>query len=147
MLHSSFVRHQYAFAALLVLAGAACAAPPAASVNEHKLLQTASSWDGVPYRSYPQGQPQISIVKITIPPHTALKWHRHAMPNAAYISAGEIMVEKLSDGRKKLFRQGETIAEIVGDTHRGRTGEQAAELVVFYAGVPGLPLSEEVQVP
>lgn len=32
------------------------------------------------------------------------------------------------------------MAEVVNSTHRGYTGEQAAELVVFYAGAAGLPL-------
>jgi hypothetical protein len=34
------------------------------------------------------------------------------------------------------------IAETVGVWHRGVTGDQAADLLVFYAGAPGVPLSE-----
>ncbi|MEA3144980.1 MAG: hypothetical protein QOI53_401, partial [Verrucomicrobiota bacterium] len=31
--------------------------------------------------------------------------------------------------------------ECVNATHRGYTTDQPAELVVFYAGLPGMPLS------
>ena len=63
------------------------------------------------------------------------------MPNAAYVVSGELKVEK-QDGQVAHFSKGQVIPETVGVWHRGVTGDQAAELLVFYAGAPSLPLSE-----
>jgi len=53
------------------------------TIQSETLLRSSSSWDGKPYAAYPTGRPELSVLKITIPPHTALKWHNHPMPNAA----------------------------------------------------------------
>jgi quercetin dioxygenase-like cupin family protein len=105
------------------------------------LLQTDKAWDGKAYESYPAGRPQLSVLEITIPPNTTMEWHRHPTPNAAYVVSGELNVEK-QDGQTTHFSKGQVIPETVGVWHRGVTGAQAAELLVFYAGAPGLPLSE-----
>jgi quercetin dioxygenase-like cupin family protein len=106
------------------------------------LLQTGTSWDGAAYQRYPDGQPQLTTLKIVIPPHTTMDWHTHAVPNMAYVVSGEITVEKKDGGATQRFVKGQVIAETVDALHRGVTGEQAVELVVFYAGAAGLPLSE-----
>jgi len=41
-------------------------------VQSEILLRTGSSWDGEPYKSYPSGQPELTILKITLAPHTKL---------------------------------------------------------------------------
>ncbi|SAK92372.1 hypothetical protein AWB76_06807 [Caballeronia temeraria] len=46
------------------------------------LLKSDHSWDGTRYKSYPAGQPQLTVLNIVIPAHTALPWHTHPMPNA-----------------------------------------------------------------
>jgi len=63
------------------------------------LLSTSSSWDGEPYQSYPSGQPELSVLKITLAPHTQPEWHCHPMPSAAYIVAGELTLERKKDGK------------------------------------------------
>lgn len=113
----------------------------ATSVQSQTLLTTDSSWDGVPYTSYPSGQPELSVLKITIPPHTQLKWHTHPMPNAGYIVSGEITVEEKDGDKKKHFTAGQVVPETVGTVHRGVTGDEPVVLIVFYAGAKGLPLS------
>ena len=55
---------------------------------------TTRSWDGTPYAAYPSAQPQVTVLKITVPPHTALAWHQHPMISAAYVLSGQLMVEK-----------------------------------------------------
>jgi quercetin dioxygenase-like cupin family protein len=124
------------------LLGVQAAKAPAPSPLQVKtLLQTGKAWSGKPYESYPAGRPQLSVLQITIPPRTTMEWHRHPMPNAAYIVAGELDVET-QDGHKVHFTKGQVVAETVGEWHRGVTGDQAADLLVFYAGAPGVPLSE-----
>src|SRR5215471_8415736 len=73
------------------------------AVRSETLLASSSSWDGEPYKSYPPGQPELSVLKITLPPHTKLEWHRHPIPSAAYIVAGELTIERKQDGKKQHF--------------------------------------------
>ena len=105
------------------------------------LIQSTSSWDGTPYVSYPAGRPQITILKITIAPHTTLKWHSHPLPNAGYILSGELTIER-EDGTKEHFVAGQAVTETVNSVHRGITGAERTVLIVFYPGTPGLPLSQ-----
>jgi quercetin dioxygenase-like cupin family protein len=105
------------------------------------LIQSTSSWDGTPYKAYPTGRPQITVLKITIPPHTTMKWHSHPMPNAGYILSGELTIEK-KDGTKKHFVAGQAVSETVDSIHRGITGAVPLVIIVFYPGTPGLPVSK-----
>jgi len=49
------------------------------------LLKTTKSWDGTTYPAYPATQPEISVLKIAVPPNSALSWHKHPIINAAYV--------------------------------------------------------------
>jgi quercetin dioxygenase-like cupin family protein len=114
--------------------------PPA--VQKRILLSASSSWDGKPYKSYPSGQPELSIVKITVAPHTQLEWHSHPMPSAAYIVVGELTLERRRDGKKQRFTAGQAVSETVDTFHRGVTGSEPVVLIVFYAGSAGMPLTQ-----
>lgn len=109
-------------------------------IQTETLLQTTSAWDGTQYKTYPGGQPQITVLKITIPPHTVMKWHAHPMPNAGYILAGDLTIEK-KDGTKRHFTAGQVVTETVDSVHRGITGADPTTLIVFYAGAVGKALS------
>lgn len=113
-----------------------------AAVKTEILLRSSSSWDGTPYASYPAGSPELTVLKITIPANTALPWHTHPMPNAAYLLSGEILLEKKETGEKKLLTKGQVLPEVVGQFHRGITGNASVVLIVFYAGTKGMPLSQ-----
>jgi len=129
----------------LALAGATIAAArPSSPVTTATLLKRTASWNDVPYTAYAAGQPQLTTVRMLIPAHSALPWHRHVMPNAAYILSGALTVEERATGRRQRFTAGQAFAESVGNVHRGVTGAQPAVVIVTYAGVPGQPLSFEV---
>lgn len=112
-------------------------------VQLETLLRADASWDGIAYQTYPSGLPEISIIKITIPANTQIPWHTHPMPNAAYVVEGEITVEKKETGEKKRITQGQALAEMVNSLHRGNTGDKPATLIIFYAGIKGMPLSKQ----
>ena len=111
-------------------------------VHAETLLRTSSSWDGELYKPYPPGQPELSIRKIILAPHTQLEWHRHPMPSAAYIVAGELTIERKKDGKKQQFIAGQAVFETVDTCHRGVAGNEPVVLIVFYAGGPGLSLTQ-----
>lgn len=125
----------------------AAATNASSSVQSEVLLQTTKSWDGVPYRAYPSAAPELTMLKITIPPHTALPWHTHPMPNAAYVLSGSLTVEKQANGAEqamtKTITAGQVLPEMVASLHRGVTGDMPTVLIVFYAGTAGMPLSQQ----
>ncbi|GLK89896.1 cupin domain-containing protein [Pseudomonas turukhanskensis] len=123
---------------------AGCSQPPSKlTIESQTLLKTTASWDGTPYTTYPRGTPELTLIKLYIPAHTVLDWHTHPIPNAAYMLSGELTVETRKQGHKRTLKEGDALAETVGILHRGTTGAQPAVLLVFYAGVPMLPLSEK----
>lgn len=131
-------------ASMLVLTAAISSVATAADKPEIKAqvaMKEVASWDGTTYKSYPQGQPQLTVLEITIPPHTALPWHQHPVPNAAYVVSGELTVEDRLSGKSRKVHAGQAFAESVNSSHRGVTGDQQAVVIVTYSGVEGTPLS------
>ena len=123
-----------------------CFVPRAANARElqtqvQQLLQTTQAWDGATYKGYPTGQPQVTVLRIKIPPHTALHWHYHPVISAGYVVSGELTVEKQGTGEKITVRAGQALCETVSTIHRGFTTDQPVELIVFYAGQAGLPIT------
>jgi quercetin dioxygenase-like cupin family protein len=113
----------------------------AAEVTSQVVLRSDRAWDGTPYRSYPAGVPELTVLKIVLPPHSTLDWHEHPMPNVAYVLSGELTVEKADTMETLHLKQGEALPEMVDSRHRGMTGNRTTELIVFYAGAKGLPVS------
>jgi hypothetical protein len=75
-----------------------------------------------------------------------MDWHTHPMPNmpnVAYIIAGELTIEKQDGCAKQHFQAGQAVPETVDTIHRGISGDMPVELVVFYAGAAGMPLSKD----
>jgi quercetin dioxygenase-like cupin family protein len=105
------------------------------------LLQTDKSWNGKPYTHYPTGQPQLTTLKVTLAPHTALPWHTHPFPNSVYVLSGTLTLHDKASGKTLVVHQGQAVGESVDDVHRGEAGDQPAVLLITYAGTPGVPTS------
>lgn len=112
--------------------------PPSAEITSKTLLRTGVAWDQTPYTHYPQGQPELSLLKIHIPARSTLDWHCHLAPNMGYMLSGAIEVENAAGIRVSL-KAGDTLAEIVNGLHRGHTTAEPAEILVFYASAKGIP--------
>ena len=110
-------------------------------IEVQQLLQTTQSWDGKNYQGYPSGQPQLTVLRITIPPNTALHWHHHPVISVGYVLSGHLTIEERDTGKRTTVHEGQTLAETVQTTHRGFTTDERVELVVFYAGQVGLPIT------
>jgi quercetin dioxygenase-like cupin family protein len=79
-------------------------------VTSDTVLRATASWDGVRYERYPSGQPELTVLKITIPPHTELSWHQHGMPSVAYVLSGELTVETAGEGKVKHIVTGDAVS-------------------------------------
>jgi quercetin dioxygenase-like cupin family protein len=124
---------------LLVTCLAAIPEPPPVEVEV--LAQSTTSWDGTELPRYPRSQPEITILRILIPPHTALPLHKHPVINAGVLLRGSLTVVAES-GRVLHLEAGDSIVELVNQWHYGRNdGDEPAEIIVFYAGTPGKPIT------
>jgi quercetin dioxygenase-like cupin family protein len=112
-----------------------------ASGQREILLQTTQSWNGKPYTHYPTGQPQLTTIKLTIAPHTALPWHTHPFPNVVYVLSGTLTLHDKASGKTQVVHQGQAVGESVDDVHRGESGDEPTVLLITYAGTPGVPTS------
>ena len=90
MVRSRLIPSSLFITACLSLSGCA---QTSTAVQTEPLLKTAHAWEGTRYEAYPEGRPELSVLKITIPAKTTLNWHTHPMPNAAYLISGELLVE------------------------------------------------------
>jgi quercetin dioxygenase-like cupin family protein len=107
------------------------------------LAKTSLSWDGSPLPYYPKGTPEITILRIKIPPGVQLSLHRHPVINAGVLLKGELTVVT-EDNRTLHLKAGESIVEVVNKWHYGKNeGNEAAEIIVFYAGVQDVPITIE----
>ncbi|SHO62018.1 cupin domain-containing protein [Algoriphagus zhangzhouensis] len=98
------------------------------------LIESFLSWNGDSLPDYPDGKPKISIVKVTIPPHSELPKHYHPVINAGVLLTGELTVID-TKGDTLHMKAGDPIVELVNQVHFGKNeGEIPAEIVVFYAG-------------
>ena len=92
-----------------------------ASGHREILLETTQSWNGKPYTHYPTGQPQLTTIRLTIDPHTALPWHTHPFPNFVYVLSGSLTLHDQASGKTHVVHQGEAVGESVDDIHRGES--------------------------
>lgn len=101
------------------------------------LLETARSWNGDTLPKYPEGQPNITILKAIIPPHSKLDMHKHTVINAAVMLDGELtVVSETNDSL--LIKAGDAFAEVVNTWHYGiNDSAKPAQLIILYAGVKG----------
>ena len=136
--------------ALAIAAFAGISLIPALAQNEsnhseggHReiVLETTKSWNGTAYTHYPTGQPQLTTIKLTLAPHTALPWHTHPFPNSVYVLSGTLTLRDRDDGKTLVVHQGQAVGESVYVVHRGESGDEPAVLLITYAGTPGVPTS------
>jgi quercetin dioxygenase-like cupin family protein len=111
------------------------------SIVVEQLAKSSKSWDGESLPEYPRGQPEITILRIKIPPGAELKMHEHPVINSGYLVSGELTVIA-KDNKKLHLKAGDSIVEIVNKKHYGKNeGKETAEIVVFYAGEVNKPIT------
>ena len=118
---------------------------PQASAHEKAAVQvlakSTQSWNGNPMPAYPAGTPEVTILRIQIPAGVTLPWHNHPVINAGVLISGELTVITRS-GKTLELKAGDPIVEVVDTWHCGKNeGTEPADIIVFYAGVKGEPIT------
>jgi len=111
------------------------------TVEVKVLEKTSLSWDGKALPNYPKGNPEITILRIKIPPGVQLSLHKHPVINTGVLLNGELTVVT-EDGKTLHLKTGDSIVEVVNKWHYGKNeGSKPADIIVFYAGVSGRPIT------
>lgn len=84
---------------------------------------------------FPQENPSVKSLIVTLVPDERTGWHRHGTPLFAYILQGELTVTYEGIG-KRLYKKGDGLLEAMNVTHQGHnTGDEPVRiLAVFLLG-------------
>ena len=111
------------------------------SSEKEVLLKTTSTWDNTKYKKLRIKKPEVTVLKIVINTNEELPMHKHDLVNVAYVKKGTLTVIT-EDNKEITLHEGEALPELIGKYHYGKnTGREPVELVVFYIGEKGTPLS------
>ena len=115
------------------------------SAEKEVLLKTTSTWDNAGYKKLKIKTPEATVLKIIIDVNEELPMHKHDLVNIAYVKKGILTV--ITDDNKSItLHEGEVLPELVGKYHYGKNaGNEPVELIVFYLGQKGTPLSVNKQ--
>ena len=105
------------------------------------LAKSSLSWDEDVLPDYPNGKPEITILRIKIPAGAELPMHEHPVINAGVLLSGELTV--VTKDKKTLhLKAGDSIVEVVNKAHYGKNeGSETAVIIVFYAGTVNKPIT------
>lgn len=111
------------------------------SAEKEVLLKTTSTWDNIEYKKLKIKKPEATVLKIVINVNEVLPMHKHDLVNIAYVKKGTLTV--VTDDNKEItIHEGEVLPELIGKYHYGKNaGNKPVELIVFYLGEKGTPLS------
>jgi len=116
------------FAVCVLLSAGAYAA------NSETVIQTDSHWNKQAIKPIHIDNPQVTILRITIPAGEKLAMHKHPVLNIGYLTKGELTVRS-ENGDVLVLKPGDPIVELVDIWHYGEsTGSEDAEIVVTYVG-------------
>jgi len=98
--------------------------------------------------AYPKtNSPQVTAVKVVIPPGAETGWHEHPYPCYAYILSGTLTVE-IRGQKPRVLHPGDALVETVNTLHNGTNkGREPVRLVMFVTGETGKPFTIRMPAP
>lgn len=115
------------------------------AATSEQVIQTTVHWNQQPIKPIHIEEPQVTMLRITIPVGEKLPMHKHPILNVGYLTKGELTVRS-EEGGELVLHPGDPIVELVDVWHYGEsTGTEDAEIVVTYVGdkADGLSVAKE----
>jgi quercetin dioxygenase-like cupin family protein len=108
-------------------------------VKVAQLLKSMTTTIGQPIEYSKIKKPEVTALKVEIPPGKETGWHKHPHPGYAYILRGTVTLE--IEGNKQFrFEQGSTFIETVNTLHNGKNlGKEPVTIIVFFTTEAGQP--------
>lgn len=130
-------------AILLIFLSLSLGAQPQEDIKGVKfetLVASTKDWAGDTLPASPKGQPELSIVKVTIAPGARLPVHKHPVLNGVYVAKGSLKVTLLDQKKTLTLDEGKAFIEVTDKWHYGRNeGNEPVSLIIFYSGIKGVP--------
>src|SRR5260221_1190942 len=82
-------------------------------IEVQQILQTTQSWDGTNYQSYLTVQPQLPVLRIKVPPNTALHWHHHPVISVGYALSRVLTLEYKATADRTIVYLGSQFTQTV----------------------------------
>ncbi len=123
-----------------VVAVTASPTPPyTAATKVVPVLKSSVDDAGQPIQ-YPRGgSPEVTMLRVRIPPGKETGWHTHPVAGFAYVLSGSLTIA-MRDGRRRTFTAGQGFAESVDRVHDGKNlGTTPVDLIVVFLGRKGHP--------
>ncbi len=117
-----------------------CQEKASETIQSELLLEATTSWNGnlIPKID---GQPKVTISKVTIPPKEKHPKHIHPVITTGVMLKGELTVTD-DQNQQITIRKGDVLVEVSNTIHFGEnTGETDAEILVFYIGEENTPIT------
>ena len=106
----------------------------ALAASSETVIQTTTHWNQQAIKPIHIENPQVTMLRITIPAGEKLSMHKHPILNVGYLTKGELTVRS-ENGDVLVLKPGDPIVELVDVWHYGEsTGSEDAEIVVTYVG-------------
>ncbi len=110
-------------------------------IKTTELIRTSQSWDGAMLPDFPQGQPELRVIRLDFPVGAKTGWHHHTVVNYGIVQQGDLTIV-CQDGSERTFHEGEPLVEVIGTIHRGENrGRKPVVLVMFYYSEPGAEIT------
>lgn len=107
------------------------------AISVDVLKKSTTMWNDDQLPSYSEGQPEISVVKVTIPEGQSLPLHEHPFATAGVLLQGHLEV-RTPDGDRTELKAGQALIELINQPHAGANiGDGPAVILVMYAGIEG----------
>ena len=111
------------------------------AIKTTELIRTSQSWDGAMLPNFPQGQPELRVIRLDFPVGAKTGWHHHTVVNYGIVQQGDLTIV-CQDGSERTFHEGEPLVEVIGTIHRGENrGKKPVILVMFYYSEPGAEIT------
>ena len=111
------------------------------AIKTTELIRTSQSWDGAMLPDFPQGQPELRVIRLDFPIGAKTGWHHHTVVNYGIVQQGDLTIV-CQDGSERTFHEGEPLVEVIGTIHRGENrGSKPVVLVMFYYSTPGAEIT------
>ena len=111
------------------------------AIKTTELIRTSQSWDGAQLPDFPQGKPELRVIRLDFPIGAKTGWHHHTVVNYGIVQQGELTIV-CQDGSERTFHEGEPLVEVIGTIHRGENrGKKPVVLNMFYFSTSGAEIT------
>ncbi|MUG98381.1 cupin domain-containing protein [Scytonema sp. UIC 10036] len=104
-----------------------------------QLLKSMTTTIGQPIEYSKIKKPEVTALKVEIPPGKETGWHKHPFPGYAYVLRGTVTLE--IEGNKQFrFEPGSAFVEVLNTLHNGKNlGNEPVTILVFFTAEAGQP--------